>query len=100
MTKGGVYYIDGKGINVASTASQTATGLNEKLTTAMALGKQVVIYNIKYGSSTPATPAPVTVRPGTSGVMRAQLDNYLIQVSASGDVVTCSNLIPAASSGS
>lgn len=49
MANSGVYYIDGKGINVASTASQSATGLNAKLTTAMALGKTVIITNLKYG---------------------------------------------------
>ena len=49
MANSGVYYIDGKGINVASTASQSATGLSAKLTTAMALGKTVIITNLKYG---------------------------------------------------
>ena len=92
MATGGVYYIDGKGINVASTAQQTATGLNAKLTTAMALGKTVIITNLKYGATTPATPAPITVRPGSSGVMRAQLDNYLMEVTTA-DKVTCTNLI-------
>ena len=94
MATGGVYYIDGKGINVASTAQQTATGLNAKLTTAMALGKTVIITNLKYGTTTPASPAPVTVRPatGSSGTMRAQLDNYLMEVTTA-DKVTCTNMI-------
>lgn len=60
----------------------------------MSLGKTVIITNLKYGATTLATPAPVTVRPatGSSGTMRAQLDNYLMEVTTA-DKVTCTNLI-------
>ena len=92
--KGGYYMIDAGGLNVATTTAQTIAGLNAKLTEALAVGKPVMLHNFKFGSTTPSTPAFVTVRPatGSTGTMRAQLDNYLIEVTTA-DRATCSNLI-------
>ena len=93
--KSGYQIVDAGGLKVAITTAQTIPGLNAAFTKAFACGKSVLLCNFRFNAATPSTPAFVTVRPatGSAGTMRAQLDNYLIEVTTA-DRATCSDLIP------
>ena len=59
MLNSGYHFLDGGGIDLSSSSSQSITGSWNRTVTAIKTGKPIYAYNTKYGTGKPLTPVPV-----------------------------------------
>jgi len=93
MMKGGYFMVDLDGLNLASSSSQSKTGIYPQLVTALAQNKPVMGYGATHGSDKPATPAPLTIYRYNSTTIYAFTG--VLKLSATASAVTVSDLTSA-----
>lgn len=59
MYNSGYYFLDGGGIDLSSSDSQSISGSWNRTVTAIETRKPIFAYNTKYGTGKPLTPVPV-----------------------------------------
>lgn len=86
--KGGYFMVDLAGLNLASSSSQSKTGIYPQLVAALDQGKPVIGYGATFGSGKPATPAPLTLYRYNATTIYAYTGVLQISVTASAAQVT------------
>ena len=66
MINSGYILVDGSGIDLSSSSSQTVAGFHDKCKKAIETGKPIFLYNTIYGSGVPISPIPCFSRYGSS----------------------------------
>lgn len=66
MINSGYILVDGSGIDLSSSSSQTVAGFHDKCKKAIETGKPIFLYNTIYGSGVPISPVPCFARYGSS----------------------------------